>query len=186
MKELKFRLWESELKSMITDENSDQFLIALDGRVFDAGFTFSHQSEYCKDMVVMQSTGLKDKNGFDIYEGDIVEYYDLYECHSDAVDYYDVEPQNNFPVSEVYPEVKFGQVEYCMGAYMVDSIDISHLNFLLSSKINECFFMGNLGCSTRDFIALCHDLGFSSPIRGNSEVKVIGNIYENPELIGDL
>lgn len=71
MRGIKFRLWEKELKAMITVDNSDQFLISLDGRVFDTGFTFSHQAEYCKGMVPMLFTGL-DKNGAEVYDGDVI------------------------------------------------------------------------------------------------------------------
>lgn len=77
--------------------------------------------------IIMQSTGLKDKNGIEIYEGDIVRF-----TLTDGFNYF---------VDEV------GTVNYMLGAFHVDGFPLIDL------------------------------------IVGG-EIEVIGNVYENPELLG--
>lgn len=69
MKELKFRVWEEREKaydtwSFILDESGNLFRNAY-------GALIGCDKKY---YIVEQYTGLKDKNGKEIYEGDIVEY----------------------------------------------------------------------------------------------------------------
>lgn len=70
MREIKFRAWDNVLKEMTTGFGRPHLVIRLSGRVTE-GAT-------CPDMVLMQYTGLKDRNGIDIYEGDILKSTDMY------------------------------------------------------------------------------------------------------------
>lgn len=86
------------------------------------------------DLNLMQSTGLKDKNGKEIFEGDIV------------TDSHTIEVLRNHQT---------------LGFYMVD--EKGKENFLSSTVDTEGFE------EAKEFMA--------------NSVKIIGNIYENPELL---
>ena len=83
--------------------------------------------------VIMQYTGLKDKNGKEIYEGDILNYEYEY---------------GKFCIADVYFEERTGL-------------------YRISKQINK-------------HQAINHILGLVSICRN---MEIIGNIYENPELL---
>ena len=120
MREIKFRAWDKENKKMIYDIIQyfikEDELNGCDGYVLDFAGWLEHYP-------VMQYTGLKDKNGREIYEEDIIKN----EC----------------------------------GAYGL----ITWLDDKASIGITQ---------------------GWCHPIYGNpspTESEIIGNIYENPELL---
>ncbi|MDS3874868.1 YopX family protein [Staphylococcus hominis] len=122
----KFRAWDKDHKYM---EYTDRNLIVSFGDNGNVDATdLSNIYSTCNGMQnfeLMQSTGLKDKNGTEIYEGDIVK--------------------------NIYDEI-----------YVVKWFDAA---FYLEEKYNGGF----------DY----HELHFED------NKKVIGNIYENPELLED-
>ena len=120
MREIKFRQWRPEGKSWHFFEFTDGIC---------SGVINATLSVY----PIYQFTGLHDKNGKEIYEGDIVKY-------------------------EADKESGIAIIEYWPGSFIFNWIKQTTPSL---SIINSAFYFG------------CH-----------SELEVIGNIHENPELIG--
>ena len=121
-----FRAWTEEGKTMYYDVypfKDGTLLLSYDEIAFD--------EVPASDFILMQSTGLKDKNGKEIYEGDIVRF-----TLTDGFNYVTNED---------------GVVTYKLGAFYV----VNGLAEYLISDINT------------------------------SKVEVVGNKYENPELLGE-
>ena len=73
MREIKFRVWDKTFKMMLSPElvdidfNEGKIEVTTDTLRYDEVYT-----DEIKDFVLMQYIGLKDKNGKEIYEGDIL------------------------------------------------------------------------------------------------------------------
>ena len=123
MREIKFRAWHKEEKIMGE-------VLGID--ILHKEIFFSNEDADCyghtdfKDIELMQYTGLKDKNGKEIYEGDIVIHY---------------------------------------------------------SKMHKIIF----NAEEARFVLRDDEFELETPFTNNNNkrMEIVGNIYENPELLGE-
>ncbi|CRD35755.1 TPA: YopX family protein [Streptococcus pneumoniae] len=149
----KFRVWHYELGRLMSvkcmffqDSEIEEF--ELNDALMNDCIT-----AYPDEIELMQSTGLKDKNGKEIFEGDILKFNDEWNeyCHEGYVDG-SVEGVNYVEVVKGEACFEFGKTRYPESSLFIYMED-EHLSFaeLVKDK----------------------DFGF----------EIIDNVYENPELL---
>lgn len=134
MREIKFRAW---VKS--PDDGKEPFMENNKFRVL-YWLSNANTEPYNPDIIPMQYTGLKDKNGKMIFEGDIVEFTAFEPNHDEYV----------------RAEIKY----VVTGGHIAKDSEIAGF---VCADINDDSIMYGIG--------------------GMGKVEIIGNIYENKELI---
>ena len=131
----KFRLWDKRFSEFVED-----FLVSEDGKIYkkstDTGYGIAISRETSDKVILMQSTGILDKNSQEIFEGDII---------SDGHTSRDIRHHQTF------------------GFYTIND------------NGDEEFFGDT--ASLEDFEEVSKYM--------SENIEIIGNIYENPELLED-
>lgn len=147
MREIKFRAWDKEKCKMYYSKDLVIFLNDFSKSIY----VYDYEINKLKTLYnykLMQYTGLKDKTGIKIYDGDIVELA-ISDFESELFEAGLLEN-----TKEIFEKI-IGVVKFYNGIFYVDYItdDEEDLSIPL---VNELKF-----------------------------INVIGNIYENPELLGE-
>ena len=128
MREIKFRAWDKELRVMVDWRGMNKF-----NDLYDA-LDCNHYDVATATYALMQYTGLKDKNGKEIYEGDIVKDYN---------------------------------------------------GNILQVSWADCWARYMMSLDGRNCMYYLEDYNHNKPDCLARNMRIIGNIYENPELKED-
>ncbi len=144
MREIKFRAWDKENKRMVKQKRlRNPKIMSVD--LTRVGFKFKKSS-----FIFMQFTGLKDEDGKDIYEWDIIEWY----YGSDNA------KKDTFRAKVLWRRT--------IREHGCEGYQAHHVGFV-------CEWLTDEGSENMQFTDM--------PKEENCKIKVIGNIYENPELL---
>ena len=149
MREIKFRAFDIENKEMLKVENL--YFNNISNRVEIKTLMYSDYFNE-NEMILMQYTGLKDKNGKEIYEGDIVEILWYYR-------------KTRYVVK--YGEYKIDCCGCCYNEHNAYGFYLEHIKL-------------------RDAQQSINDDEYAQQSINDDEIVeivVIGNIYDNPELL---
>jgi len=153
MREIKFRVWDTAAKQPMIyfgsnfelDDDAD----TISFRTEKDTFVMGDRDEDGKRFTLMQYTGLKDKNGKEIYEGDVVEFSDKWEWY-----------KTKYGISMMFAKSEKGdRYAKLKAAYEAEPMERRVVKF----DPYEAY-----GLSKGDL---------------ESYWEVIGNLYENPDLI---
>lgn len=134
-RELKFRAWHKENEEYI---NGHDVLLRCDGSAISRYALGALDTDMPVNAIIEQYTGLKDKNGKEIYEGDIVRTTDRVTV-KDLI----------FPI---------GVVEFKQQAFWICNVPSGRPDFTHNETLLKYW---------------------------ETDLEVIGNIHENPELLED-
>lgn len=149
----KFKFWTG------TEMLTEGFFINADGTVW-AWVDYRCTNSFVLKGDLIQYTGLNDKNGKEIYEGDIV-----------VCSYFKMSLGINLGVTEVDAELK-------------GVIDFNDLSLCVTNIVSEKWshYTGYDDGEGSCEITYLHDV-YEGSTEAEMSIEVIGNIYENPELL---
>lgn len=165
MNNIKFRAWDKETGEMLP-------VLAIDFKEkrLVTRPTYPYVWNNYKDfenVILMQYSGVKDKNGRDIYEGDVIQYKHYYATKRWWKNLEEIpEIEREVEEQKQQPYILFGVVKFGYGEFALDYP-------LTCEKISRGYYEKSGNNSTNSYEERYWDF------------EVVGNIYENPELLDE-